>query len=415
MSLPVRIILFFLLSLLLHLPARCQDCSLSAYLDQGVSNNPQLNDLANQIRSSRYDSLIARAAYLPQVNFNGAMMVAPTVSGWGYSDVITNGQSLVGTLSVNQQIFNKKTKAASLERFGLETGNLDNARKIGVNELKKAITAQYLAAYAALDERRFQQEILTTLLHESDILKAWVEKGIYRQTDYLSLQVEVMGLRQNIRSLDFQYRKELSNLKIICGNRDTVSCDLVLPVIRDTLSPSIENSLYFRQFRIDSLRIKNEKLLVDQRYKPAVSWFADGGMINNEPKYIYQNFGISGGISMTLPVFDGNQRKMNYDRIRTHEETRIMYQENFRFRYQAQLKQLQTELDQTRTLSKENEQQIALIKQLISADKVLLSTASMPISDYILALKNLIEANHAGLLYQLRAQYVLNEINFWKQ
>jgi hypothetical protein len=55
------------------------------------------------------------------------------------------------------------------------------------------------------------------------------------------------------------------------------------------------------------------------------------------------------------------------------------------------------------------------VQELVTADRVLLSAGSLPITDYILALKNLVEAKHAGLLYQIRTQYILNEINFWNQ
>jgi outer membrane protein TolC len=342
-------------------------------------------------------------------------MYAPTINGWGYSDVITNGQNLAGTVNVSQHIFNKKTREAMIQKYGLESGNLVNSHRISVNELKKAITAQYLTAFAALEERKFQQEVLAGLADEAKILKAWVEKGIYRQTDYLSLQIEIRKLEQNIRDLDLQYRKEFWNLNLVCGIADTVLCDLTLPAIRDTLPQKPENSLLFRRFMIDSLVIKNEKLLIDSKYKPAISWFADGGIVNNEPQYLYQNFGISGGLSMTLPIFDGNQRKMSYDKIRIREETRKNYQENFRFRYQAEMKQLQGELYIIRLFMQENERQVALVQELVAADRAMLNIGSLPVSDYILALKNLVEARHAGLQYLIRAQYILNEINFRKQ
>jgi outer membrane protein TolC len=411
----VRISIVSLFSLLLCLPGYCQDCSLNGYLDRGIVNSPVLKDLSNQILSNQYDSLIARASCLPQVNFNGSMMYAPTYNGWGYSEVITNGQSLTGTFNVSQQIFNKKTREANLERYGLESGTLVNARNISLGELRKAITAQYLAAYAALEERNFQQEMLATLQREAKILKTWTEQGIYRQTDYLSMQVEIMNLERNVRDLGLQFRKEFWNLNLICGIGDTVTCELKLPVIGDTLSFTTENSMFFRRFMIDSLVIRNEKLLVDRRYQPAISWFADGGLVNNEPRYLYQNLGISGGLSITIPVFDGNQRKINYDKIRMREETRRNYQENFRFRYHAQLRQLQSELEATRMLMKENAKQVTLVQELVAADKAMLNIGSLAITDYILALKNLVEAKHAGILYQIRSQYILNEINFWKQ
>ena len=411
----IRIFLLNIFILLFCVKTYSQDCTLASYLERGVSGSPVLKDLSNQILSNQYDSLIARATFLPQVNFNASMMYAPTINGWGYSDVLTNGQSLMGTINVNQQLFNKKTREANYEKFGLESGNLVNNRKISLSELKKAITAQYLAAFAALEERRFQQEVSAAMENEAKVVKAWAEKGIYRQTDYLSLQVEILSLERNIRDLDLRYRKELWNLNLICGIGDTNTCDLKLPAIKDTLAKTAENTLFFRQFLFDSLLIKNEKLLIDRRYKPAVSWFADGGLVNNEPKYLYQNFGISGGLSMTLPVFDGNQRKINYDKIRMREETRKNYQENFRFRYQSQLRQLKAELEQTRMLMKENEKHILLVQELIDADKVMLNNGSLAITDYILALKNLVETKHAGLLYQIRIQYIFNEFNFWNQ
>jgi outer membrane protein TolC len=298
----------------------------------------------------------------------------------------------------------------------LESGSLKNIRNISVNELKKAITAQYLAAYAAQEERNYQQEILVTLKKEAIILKNWTEKGIYRQTDYLLFQIEILDLERNIRDLDLQYRKEVWNLNLICGNGDTSFCILKIPEFNDIQAKTGENSVYFKQFLLDSLMIKNEKLLIDRRYQPAISWFADGGLVNNEPRYVYQNFGISGGLSLTLPVFDGNQRKINYEKIQMREETRRNYQENFRFRYKAQLTQLRAELEQIHLSVVENEKQVSLIEELVSADKVLVSIGTIPvITDYILALKNLIDAKHARLLYKIRTQYILNEINFWNQ
>ncbi len=415
MSIRLRIAFTFFFSLLFHLQNFSQECTLTSFLELGISNSPVLKDLSNQVQTNHFDSLITRAAFLPQVDFNGYLMYAPSVNGWGYSEVISNGQNLTGTLNVSQQLFNKKTKDLSLKKFGIGSGSLDNARQISLNDLKRAITAQYLAAFSSMEERNFQQDILSALKTEAVILKAWTEKGVYRQTDYLSFQVEIMNLERNIRDLDLTYRKESWNLNQICGMHDTTSCNLRLPELRDTLAPSVVNSIYFRKFMIDSLMIVNDRSLIDSRYKPVVKWFADGGIVNNEPRYLYQNFGISAGLSMTLPVFDGNQRKINYDRNRVSEDTRKNYQESFRLRYQSQISQLRTELEKTQALAKENEKQLSLVRELITADKAMLNEGSLPVTDYILALKSLFEAKHAGLQYQIRIQYVLNEINYWKQ
>ena len=392
-----------------------QDHSLSWYIDQGTANNPLLKDLSNQIRSNQYDSLITRATYLPQVNFNAMMMYAPVVNDWGYSEVITNGQELMGTLNVNQQIFNKKTKEVNYQKYGLVNRSLENSRNLNINELKKAITAQYLAAYSAIMEAEFQQEILSTLKEEEIVLKLWVQKGTYHQTDYLSVKVEVIQLERNIKNLEFQYKKEFSNLNVICGINDTALFKLSLPAIEEILRGSQGNSLFFRKFVIDSLQIQTEKLLIDRKYKPVVSWFSDGGLINNEPVYLYQNLGISVGMSLSLPVYDGNKRKLNYSKLRVQEETRKNYQDFFRTQYSLQLRQLKDELDNVRILAHDNQKQIDVVKMLVAQERAELNSGTLTITDYILALRNLIAAMHEGVQYQIRAQYILNEINFWRQ
>jgi len=401
--------------LLCTLPAGAQDHSLDYYIGIGVQNNPALKDISNQIRSNQYDSLITRASYLPQVNFNAMLMYAPVVNGWGYSDVITNGQQLIGTLNVNQQIFNRKTRDINYQKYGIENRSLENSRTLGMNELKKAITAQYLTAYWAITEAEFQQQILSTLKEEEIVLKAWVQKGTYHQTDYLSVKVEIIQLERNIKNLLFQYRKEFSNLNLICGISDTTVYRLSIPSIEEILRPSAENSPLFRKFVIDSLRIQTEKLLIDRRYKPTVSWFSDGGIINNEPAYIYQNFGLSIGMSLNLPVYDGNQRKLNYSKLRVEEETRKNYRDFFSTQYSLQLKQLKDELENVRILAKDNEKQIEVVKMQIAQERAELNSGTQTITDYILALRNLINATHERVQYQVKAQYILNEINFWKQ
>jgi len=405
----------FLCLLLIDLVLYSQDHSLESYIRLGVDNNPLLKDLSNQIRSNRYDSLITRATYLPQVNFNAMMMYAPVVNDWGFSDVITNGQELMGTLNVNQQIFNKKTREVNYRKFGLENTSLENSRNLSVNELKKAITAQYLTAYSAIMEAEFQQEILSTLKEEEMVLKMWVQKGTYRQTDYLSVRVEVIQLERNIRNLEFQYRKEFSNLNVICGISDTAVYKLGLPSIEEIIKRSTANSLFFKKFVIDSLQIQTEKLLIDRKYKPTVNWFSDGGLINNEPAFLYQNFGISFGMSLSLPVYDGNQRKLNYSKLKTREETRKNYMDFFRTQYDLQLRQLKEELNNVRSLAQDNQKQIAVVKMLVAQERAELNSGTLTITDYILALRSLTAATHEGVQYQIRAQYILNEINFWNQ
>jgi len=82
-----RVILFLLPAfLLLHSNGECQNVDIDYYIKKGITNSPVLKDITNQICANQYDSLVARAGYLPQVSFNAMLMYAPVVNGWGYSE-----------------------------------------------------------------------------------------------------------------------------------------------------------------------------------------------------------------------------------------------------------------------------------------------------------------------------------------
>jgi hypothetical protein len=97
------------------------------------------------------------------------------------------------------------------------------------------------------------------------------------------------------------------------------------------------------------------------------------------------------------------------------EETRKNYEDFFSVQYNTQLLQLQDELKGVIKLGNESDRQVALVMELVKQDKILLSVGSLPITDYVLALKSLTEARHRSILYRIRAQYILNEINFLRQ
>lgn len=391
-----------------------QERTLDDYIRQGLSNSPLMKDYDNQIRMNSADSLIARAGYKPQVNVNGYMMVAPIINGYGYSEPITNGQNLTGTINVTQNIFNKKTREAEYNQYGIENRSLSNARKISANELEKEITDQYLTACAAYLEVSYEREVLSTMTEEGKLLGMLVEKGAYRQNEYLSFRVETASAERGVNDLYLQFRKELAVLNILCGIPDTSSFKLSLPDLKIKGHLQLENSPLFHRFVIDSLKIVNEKVRIDRRYKPSFNWFSDAGLVNNEPKYIYQNFGISLGMSMTLPVYDGNRRKLSYSRLKSSEDTRKNYEDFFMLQYSLHLGQLNNELEQTRRLVRDNDEQVKLATELVRQDKILLNIGSVPVTDYLLALKNLKEARQNQVRYEVRELQIINEINFWR-
>jgi outer membrane protein TolC len=406
----------FLFILALFQAGFSQTRDLDYYINQGLSNSPVLKDIDLQMRSGSVDSMLIRAVRLPQINFNTSLSYAPVINGYGYSDPITNGQNLISTVNLNQSLFNKRTTDARYQKIGIENQTLASNRKITENDLRKSITQQYLTVYSIGSDLAFSQSVVKSLEEENEILKQLTAAGVYSNNDYLNFVVELQGRKLLLSEYQIRYRQELSNLNYLCGITDTTTYQLELPDITVNLPVKPEASVYFLPYRLDSLRILNERTLLDRTYKPVVSWFADAGLANNEPKYIYKNFGASIGISFGLPIYDGNQRRLNYEKLKYSEESRRNYQQFFHSQYDEQLRRLMDELEMTQKMLPQIDEELELAKAVIRQDRELLNNGTIiGITDFLLALRNLISIQQYRNQYEIKSLEIINEINYWRQ
>jgi len=412
MSSRILLVVSFFLS---FLPGRSQEQTLGYFLQQGIKNSPLIRDLNGQIRSNRIDSLLIKAMNKPRVEFRGYAFYAPVVNNFGYSEILTNIANLTSVMSVSQQLFNKKTVEANLLKTGIQKQSLANTVRLTENSLKKAITVVYLDAWSTNSDISVNLELVSFAKEQAKILKSLTENGIYKQTDYLSFMFDLQGQELQVRELNLRFRKQISDLYILCGIRDTASFSPVKPELGNP-SPSKQVLLpLFMRFYLDSLRITNENILIDRNYKPTVIWFSDAGLINNDPKVIYQNFGLSLGLNFTLPIYDGNQRKLNHQKRKSEEDIRAGYAEAFNREYHQQLQQFLDELDQTRALLPAVRSQVRNAELLVNQEKELVSKGSGSITDYLIAVKNYLSVRKSLNQYEVRLLQIQNEINYLKQ
>lgn len=407
-------ILLILPFLLFYLPGKSQQQTLSYFLQEGIKNNPMLRDLTGQIRENLVDSLVIKAMNKPRVEFRGYAYYAPVINNFGYSTVLTNLANLTSVISVSQQILHKKTIEANLFKNSIQKQALTNTVLLTENSLKKAITAAYLDAYSAWSEISVNQEILSFAKEQEKILRSLTENGIYKQTDYLAFAIDQQGQELQVRELNIRFRKQISDLYILCGIRDTAIFLPVIPDLGNQPAPGRAASPVFMRFFIDSLRINNENVLIDRNYKPAINWFSDAGLINNDPTVIYQNFGLSFGLSLSLPIYDGNQRKLNRQKVKSEEDIRSGYAKAFNREYDQQLQQWLDEMEQIRALLPAVKSQVRNTELLVSQEKELVGKGSGSITDYLIAVKNYISVRKNLNQYEMRILQIQNEINYWK-
>lgn len=393
--------------------SEAQTQNLNYYLQQGESNSPWLKDYQNQIRTGALDSLLIRAANRPQVLANGQVLITPNIFGQEYDPAITNGGNYAALVSISQPIFNRKILEPQYHKIELQNQSIGNTAGISRLDLKKSITSQYITAYADYQQLLSDQDVYSLLDAQQDILKKLVQNGIYKQTDYLNFEVSLESQEVAVSQLQMQYRTDVATLNYLCGIRDTSFVLLEEPEISGGIYTGKLNSVFFRGFIIDSLKLINQKALIDARYKPAISWFADAGMQSSQPSTIYHHFGTDFGLNLSVPIYDGKQRKIEYQHLKVAEDTRNNYASFFNRQFDQQRATLFQQLEESENLLTQIKAKLNTAQTLIDMDKKLLPAGDVRITDYIIAINNYLSIKNNLNQANISRLHIINQLNYW--
>ena len=392
-----------------------QERNLDFYIESGIQNSPLIKDYRNQKMSNLIDSIRIIAGYKPQVNGVSINNYAPTYNGWGYDGAVTNGANFSQLVVASKRLVSKENLKNQHEAIQLLNESLTLTGKITEQDLSKSITAQYITAYGNWQQYNFNTEILHLLKKEEMILKKLTENGIYRQTDYLSFLVTIQQQEILISQISIQFQNDFSTLNYLCGIKDTTAVPLKTPVILLALVPQVENTVYYQQFRIDSLKLKNNSELIEYNYKPKANLYADGGYLTSFTEQAYKNFGFSIGVNLSVPIYDGKQKKMQHEKLTIAEQTRQNYRDYFKKQFDQQIAQLSQQLKSTQELISQTDKQIKYTETLIEANRKLLETGDVRMSDYILAIGNYLTIKNITTQNNITKLQLINQINYWNK
>jgi outer membrane protein TolC len=392
-----------------------QTQGLDYYIQQGLQNSPLLKDYQNQIQASSIDSTILNAQRRPQVNAISLVQVVPTYQDYGYDAAITNGGNYGAQVSVVQNVFNKKAYKPQYEAIRIQKQSLTNTSKLSEHDLKKGITDQYLVAYNSLKQLDYTRATLKLLNDERDILKRLTEEGVYKQTDYLSFEIAMQSQEIQIKQAQNQYKNDVRQLNVMCGINDTASMVLAAPELKMAGSGDKYNSPFFKQFKLDSISIINRKDAVSIKYRPQFNWFADAGLLasNPDPSLLYKNFGTSFGFNFSMPLYDGKQKKLQYQKLSISESTRLNYQSYFKNQYNQHVQQITMQLAENEQLISQIQKQMTTSETLINQSKQLLNAGTLSVTDFIITIKNYIDIKNQMNQAQLVKLQLMSEYNYW--
>ena len=405
----------FYLGALLPLQLFSQQKNIDYYITLGLQNSPLLKEYQFQVESNKIDSQRVRASYGLQVNGSSTGIYAPVVKGWGYDGVITNFHTYNALVGISQIITGKEKLNNQYLLLQLKNLGLQNQGIISEQELRRSITQQYITTYGDMLQINFSRELLILLKQEETLLKKLTEKGAYKQTDYLSFLVTIQQQELSLKQLQIQYQNNFATLNYITGINDTAYTDLQPPALSLPEIPDLQQTVYYEQFRIDSLKIRTEDKQIDFSYRPRLSIFADGGYNSSFATTPYKNIGLSAGLTVTVPIYDGKQRKMQHQQNTLSERSRKNYQDFFSAQYSQQIAQLKQQLILTEQLIDQSITQINYVEGLIKAQRQQLVTGDIRITDYIIAISNYLNTKNIITLNTINKFQIINQINYWNR
>jgi outer membrane protein TolC len=411
----IRFFFTTLLIIFVNWQSMGQQKNLGYFIQQALGNSPLLKDYQNQVLINQADSQRIHATYQPQVIGNSTNSYAPVIHGYGYDNAITNNGQASAVVAVNQALISKKYLNAQFETLRLQNQGIENTSRLSEQDLTRTVIAQYITAYGDMQQLNFAREVNALLKKEENLLKALTESNVYRQTDYLTFLVTRQQQELSVKQLSIQLQNDYATLNYLSGIVDTAQAALAEPSIALQQLPDISQSVFFRKFITDSLQLGNSRSLVDFSYKPKINLYADAGYNSTLTYLPYKNFGTSFGVNVTVPIYDGKQRKIQYSKISIAEKTRLGYKDFFKAQYHQQIAQLLQQLKATGELIEEINHQVKYAEGLINVNIKLLETGDAKIADLVIAVnnylmaKNLLTQNNVGRLQ------IINQINYWNR
>ena len=390
-----------------------QSRSLNDYIQLAKENNAPLKAFQNQILSNSLDSQILKATTKTRVDFVSNNMYAPVVGGWGYDEAITNITQVSALVQASKTFLSKGNLATQYRAITLQNQSLRDSLQLSIKDLVKTIGEQYITAYGDQLTMDYSKELFDLLKKEEEALKKLAQSSVIKQTEFLAFDITLQQQELTYLQSQIQYNADFLTLNYLAGIVDTTITRLEEPKLGDSLPHDFYSSVFYQRYVTDSLRIINERKLIDYGYKPTISAFGDGGFNSSLQNTPYKNVGFSVGVNIKMPLYDAHQKRLKYQKLDIEERTRLTNKNFFINQYTQQVSQLYRELRETNLLFDRIKQQVNYTKTLILAYEKLLETSDVKIIDFVTAITNYLNAQNLYRQNFVSRLKIMNQINYW--
>ncbi len=407
----VRLYLFFSI-LTLSVVSVYSQSNLEDFIDSAFARDPVLFENRNNILITENDEKLFRAGLKSQVGFTTDLAWDPVLHGYGYDEIITNGQVISTLVNFDREILFKGQMDIHEQSYSIRKSQAGNQLQISRAELRKEVTSRYLTAWGDFMQWQYNSAILGSLQREDSLLLRLTKANVYRQTDYYTFLASLKSQQITVNAALLQYRRSLMDLRYLSGIADTAFIRLSNPDIARTDIPSKLTSIYFQQFVIDSMRLQSLLDLIDLEYQPKMSVHADAGYLSSLMMDPYKNFGVGVGLKFSIPIYDGRQKEIKYENVNLRQENNRQRQTYFARQYDLKLAALKQEISDLQKQAVDIDNQVRFYQELMDAEENLISSGQLDISQYFLLIRNFIDLSNESAKNKVKRMMVINEINY---
>ncbi|WP_028283514.1 TolC family protein [Olleya marilimosa] len=419
----LTILFFFLLTCFVN----AQEVkNLDFFKEEAIQNTPVLKDNGNLQKINEIQNSIILAQnkafqinatsdilVAPYFNNNGKIVdvtTTPSANAFGYDIGITNGGLYSAQINVTKNLFNQAITDNLLFQNKIANNTITLSSEEINHNIIKNITDAYILTYQLQLQEEFTKEILKDLEKRLQVVELLVKRAVLMESDYLLLQLDIEGKKLELQQIQNNLKTSINQLYSLSGTPIGSIEKLEAPNFNTTSKPS--RFFYQKKFENDSLQVVANQKVFENQYKPQVTAYANTGLNAVEIPNIYRRFGASAGLRLTIPIYDGKQRKYNAQQSLLKEESLAFYRDNSKIQVNNNIKNIEQQIQAL------NDNMVLLNKQLEKQQNILeiykgkLVQGQISIVDYLNVIQNYKLNSYTKLQMQTNYWLLQSQYNF---
>lgn len=387
----------WLLFFMIIVSSQAQETTLEYFISEARENLPILKENNNLQKIGEIQNDIIRAQnkafqvnatsevqFAPYFNNNGRFIdvtTTPSPRAYGYDVGITNGGLYSAQLNVTKNLFNQKMVDNLLFQNKVQNNTLTLTAQEIEHNLVKNITDAYIMAYQLQLQENFTVEILKDLENRLKVVELLVKRAVLMESDYLLLQLDIDSKKLELQQIRNNLKTAINQLFSLSGIRLVETDSLSVPELMYTDDPLA--NFYQRKFENDSLQVVVDQKVFENQYKPQLSLYGNTGLNAVELTNIDRRVGLSAGLRLTVPIYDGKQRKYNIQQSELKKENLEFYKGNAEIQLENNLKSIEAQLTSLEENIQSIEEQLQKQLNVLEIYKGKLVQGQVSIVDYL--------------------------------